>query len=205
MTSSLLRLRRALQLRARFPRLSSTLALLALSAPLLPAAQAQALGNAAQNPSVYVQGGWAERGTDSATLGVTLPWNAWRTELWGSELRGHWDVYLSRWSFDPRAGQPGHTLLLGVTPTLRLRPDQGRSPWFLEGGIGATVSDDRYITVRKEFGTRFNFASHLGFGLNFGEERRHELSLRLEHVSNGGIKKPNPGENFLQLRYAYHF
>lgn len=186
--------------------LSRAVALLALASPLLPAAHAQGMAtDATQSPSLYVQGNWAEKGTDAATLGLTLPWNNWRTELWGSEVRGHWDVYVSRWSFDAAAGQPSHTVLLGVTPTLRLRPDQGRSPWFIEGGIGATVASDRYITVHKEFSTRFNFASHVGFGVNFGEQRRHELSLRVQHLSNAGIKSPNPGENFVQLRYGYHF
>jgi hypothetical protein len=31
------------------------------------------------------------------------------------------------------------------------------------------------------------------------------VGLRLSHVSNAGIKEPNPGENFLQLRYARSF
>ena len=29
--------------------------------------------------------------------------------------------------------------------------------------------------------------------------------LRVEHTSNASIKKPNPGENFVQLRYGYTF
>jgi hypothetical protein len=27
--------------------------------------------------------------------------------------------------------------------------------------------------------------------------------LRLQHFSNAGIKKPNPGEDFLQLRLSF--
>jgi lipid A 3-O-deacylase len=27
----------------------------------------------------------------------------------------------------------------------------------------------------------------------------------VQHFSNAGIKKPNPGETFLRLRYAYRF
>ncbi len=36
-------------------------------------------------------------------------------------------------------------------------------------------------------------------------ERRHALVLRIQHVSNAGIKRPTPGENFLQLRYQASF
>jgi lipid A 3-O-deacylase len=35
-----------------------------------------------------------------------------------------------------------------------------------------------------------------------GRREAADLSLRLQHVSNAGIKEPNPGENFVQLRYA---
>lgn len=170
----------------------------------LGSAQAQPVSDAYHAPSVYVQGNWAEHGSDAATIGVTLPWSQWRSEFWGSELRGHWDINLSRWSFDGVAGYNSINVL-SVTPTLRLRPDQGRSAWFWEAGIGATLADDRYRTTNKEFSTTFNFASHLGLGVNFGAQRQHEVSVRVQHVSNASIKRPNPGENFVQLRYGFHF
>ena len=83
--------------------------------------------------------------------------------------------------------------------------DQGRSAFFVEAGIGATLADKRYQTPEREFSTRFNFASHLGAGLRLGARRQHEVMLRVQHVSNAGIKHPNPGNNFVQLRYALHF
>jgi hypothetical protein len=43
----------------------------------------------------------------------------------------------------------------------------------------------------------------MAVGRMFGAERQHELVLRLEHFSNAGIDHPNPGENFVQLRYAH--
>jgi hypothetical protein len=33
--------------------------------------------------------------------------------------------------------------------------------------------------------------------------RQRELVLRVEHFSNAGIKHPNPGENYVQLRYTH--
>ena len=32
---------------------------------------------------------------------------------------------------------------------------------------------------------------------------QEKLALRIQHFSNGSIKKPNPGENFIQLRYSH--
>ena len=174
-----------------------------LAAP--PALAQPATGDLSHAPSIYLQASRAEHGTDALTAGATLPWRQWRGQLWGGELRGHWDIYLSRWSFDGMGGH-NHSLVLGVTPTLRLRPHGGRSAWFWEAGIGATLASHRYRPVGQEaFSTRFNFASHLGLGVNLGAQRQHELLLRLQHVSNAGIKKPNPGLNFVQLRYALHF
>ncbi|WP_092951769.1 acyloxyacyl hydrolase [Paracidovorax konjaci] len=187
----------------------SRAALAARSAFFMLAATA-ALGVQAQTanaptPSVYVQGGWAEHQTDSATVGVTLPWASWRSELLGHEVRGYWDIYASRWSFDAVPGGASHTTLVGVTPTFRLRPDNGRSAFFWEGGVGVTYMDKRFHTPEKEFSTRYNFATHLGLGYSLGARREHEVMLRVQHLSNAGIKKPNPGDNFLQVRYAYHF
>ncbi|WP_375574962.1 acyloxyacyl hydrolase [Paracidovorax oryzae] len=174
-----------------------------LAAAAAAGVHAQTAGT--EGPSVYVQGGWAEHQTDSATMGITLPWTSWRSELWGSEVRGYWDIYASRWSYDSVDGGSGHATLAGITPTFRLRPDNGRSPWFLEGGVGITYMDKRYHTPHKEFSTRYNFATHLGVGYSLGAQRQHEVAIRVQHLSNAGIKSPNPGENFVQLRYAYHF
>ena len=77
----------------------------------------------ADTPAIYVQAGRARGGTDALTLGATLPWQGFRRQLWGGELRGHWDLYASRWSFNG-AAQHDSTVVLGITPTLRLRPDR---------------------------------------------------------------------------------
>ncbi|SDM11104.1 lipid A 3-O-deacylase [Oryzisolibacter propanilivorax] len=177
----------------------------AISTLLLAAQPALAQTPVADTPSVYLQAGRARGDTDALTLGATLPWRSFQRELWGSAVTGHWDLYVSRWSYDAVPGRSGHSTLLGVTPVLRLTPDQGRSAFFVEGGIGATYADKRYVTPDREFSTRFNFASHLGAGVRLGAQRQHELLLRVQHVSNAGIKHPNPGNNFVQLRYALHF
>ena len=75
----------------------------------------------------------------------------------------------------------------------------------LAAGVGLTATSSVYQTRQKHFSTSFNFGTHLAIGRSFGERREHEVSLRIEHFSNAGIKHPNPGENFVQLRYARRF
>lgn len=170
----------------------------------LPSAWAQAALPSAAQPGVYVQAASAEHNTDTLTIGYTLPWKDWHSSLFGADVRGYWDFALSRWSADGTDGR-FHTTVLGVTPSFRIVPDAGRSHLFFDAGVGATLASQRYVTAYKEFSTSFNFATHVGVGVAFGEQRQHELQLRIEHVSNASIRKPNPGENFVQLRYAFHF
>lgn len=155
---------------------------------------------------LYAEAGVAKGGTWTTSVGLNLPW-AFERRWWGGHLTGHWDAYISHWNArnaNPDGARESWTQL-AVVPTVRFRFDQGRSPWFIEGGIGLSVLDSQYRTHRKLFSTRFNFSDHQALGRNFGDRRQHELLLILRHVSNAGIEKPNPGENFLQLRYSIAF
>lgn len=188
------------------PGLLKALVLTAAAAAALPQALAQAPSTGSDSsPAMYLQYGAAEHSADSWTLGITLPWRNWQRSLWGGQVTGYWDLWAGQWSA-PLDGRDRRTAIIGVNPTVRWRGDGGQSPWFAEAGVGLSWAlNRRYVTDDKEFPTRYNFATHLGVGYLFGAQRQHELVLRLEHHSNAGIKKPNPGENFLQLRYARHF
>jgi lipid A 3-O-deacylase len=151
----------------------------------------------------FAVAGVAARGTDSLSVGAIWPW-AWRTQLPGGEVTAITEAYVSRWKARAAVGRQSFTQF-GLVPLVRLRRDEGRSDWFGELGIGVSVTDRVYNTPGKRFSTRFNFVDTLGIGRSFGAQRQQELGVRLVHMSNAGIKHPNPGENFLQLRYAVMF
>jgi opacity protein-like surface antigen len=88
---------------------------------------------------------------------------------------------------------------LGFTPVARW----GRSR-YLEAGVGAHVLSDLDVGNGTEFSTHFQFGDHIGAGFRFGERERYDLGLRFQHLSNGGMRNPNPGINFLILRLQYH-
>lgn len=156
-----------------------------------------------QTPSIYLQRDVAVHGSDAFTLGATLPWGRWQKSLGSGVISGFWDGYVSRWSYD---GIKHRRLwMLGLTPTVRWTPDEGRSAWFFQAGVGVTLTDHLYETVDKTMSTSFNFASHLGVGVRFGQARQQEVMLRVQHISNASIKHPNPGLNVVQLRYGYHW
>jgi hypothetical protein len=166
-----------------------------------PDAAARRSWAAAMRPrGVFAQFGVADEVT-AGTAGAIWNWDL---------LREPWSVYVetsvSRWQ--SRGGQPtDHGVLtqLALIPVFRYRMDQGRSPWFVEGGVGATVTSSIYRQGNTHFSTSFNFGDHIGMGYAFGAMRKNEIALRVEHYSNAGIKHPNPGKNFAQVRYVYYF
>jgi lipid A 3-O-deacylase len=157
---------------------------------------------AAEPVSVYTEGGQTfQHGvhTRGVTLGLRLPMQ--RT-FWDGRITGAWDVYLSQWNSDAATGQDRHYAQVGLVPMFRYRFDGGQSPWFVEGGVGLSYLDKTYYTPTGHFSTQWNFSDHLGVGRNFGDGGRHSLGVYVKHVSNAGLRQPNPGETFIQLRYS---
>ncbi|GIL05386.1 MAG: lipid A deacylase PagL [Betaproteobacteria bacterium] len=145
---------------------------------------------------VLVQSG---RASETTTLSLGLQWNwsrGWHLGEHG-RLAGHHEVSLGWWRVDDGAGAT--VTQIGVTPALRYWPDGAMHGWFYEGGIGVNWLTPLYRTPEKRFSTTFNFGDHLAVGYR-SAPRGWEWSLRMQHFSNAGINRPNPGENFVQLR-----
>jgi hypothetical protein len=115
------------------------------------------------------------------------------------ELGGYWDVSAGAWYSDE-----DKTLYdLSVTPVFRYQATGTGTP-YLEAAIGFHLLSDLRVESNKTFSTKFQFGDHIGAGVRFGPERRYDLQLRLQHLSNASIEHPNPGINFLQLRFQVH-
>jgi len=85
----------------------------------------------AQAHSVYAQWGGANTHSQSWTVGITGPID-WQTTLWGGRLTAYWDAYASAWNASQTVDGQRHFTALGLTGTLRLRPQDGQSAWFYE-------------------------------------------------------------------------
>ena len=179
-----------------------------LAAALLSLAASGVGAQARQDasPALYLEGGPNLHGgadTQSVAIGLMLPW-APNPSWQGGARSFYWDLFASQWRA-PYEGARRSVSQVGVIATWRYRFDGGASPWFVEGGIGASVMDRLYRADARSFSTTFQFTEVIGAGYSFGAQGQHELSLRLQHFSNAGIRTPNPGENFVRLRYAYRF
>jgi len=89
---------------------------------------------------------------------------------------------------------------LGLTPFAR---------WWLgantgaEVGVGPNVFSGVHLG-NKDTSTAFQFGSSLGLFHRL-QDSPWLFGIRLTHYSNAGIKDPNPGQNYVQLRVSYVF
>ena len=137
-------------------------------------------------------------GVDLWRVGAQWKWQSkW---FQGSEwhVGGYWDAQIGQWD------GASNITDLSLTPTFRLQRNSGLGP-YAEAAIGFHYLSGKNITGAKQFSTNFQFGDHIGAGYRFGDKGRYDLGVRLQHVSNGGIKKPNPGINFALVRFQYHF
>ena len=142
---------------------------------------------------------------ESYAIGIGIPVRVeWLTD--SPQLSARIDVEIAAWH--PHAqGVPGEirdATQFGVTPYLRYSP-RFCEGCYVEAGIGLQFVVPAYHDRDKQFSTAFNFGDALAIGKVWGVRRANDLSLRIEHFSNAGIKEPNPGQNFIQIRYARSF
>ena len=137
-------------------------------------------------------------------VGLQWKWNKqwFKRDQW--HIGGYWDLSLGHWRRDEVwAGQNDNITELGLTPTLRLQQNDGHG-MYVEAGVGAHLLS-RTSLGPKRFSTAFQFGEHVGIGYRFGDKGAIDLSLRYQHLSNAGIKHPNSGINFGQVRLQYWY
>lgn len=155
--------------------------------------------------TVFVQAGIGDQSTRAYVGGVTWDWK-WRHQYGFGTLSGYFEAAFGRRTTD-RNGVEGYAWMtqVGLMPVLRLRLTGSLADWFAEIGVGPNYILPLYRSGTKRFSTEFNFGDHLAIGRDFGDRHQYEVALRAEHFPNAGIAHPNPGENFVQLRYSYRF
>jgi hypothetical protein len=165
-------------------------------------AAALALG-ALLSPNAQAIDSWSLEAGSGNTVDVWRAGAQWKWQKkWFTDgawhLGGYWDLQIGQWK------GASNITDIGLTPTFRFAPASGLGP-YVEGAIGFHYLSGKNISTAKQFSSNFQFGDHIGAGYRFGDKGRYDLGLRLQHVSNGGIKKPNPGINFALVRFQYHF
>lgn len=121
-------------------------------------------------------------------------------------LGGYWDVSLGEWHPHNPAGGNHDVTDFGFTPVWRFTGrDRPAVAPYAELAVGVHYISQHDIYRGRDMSTHFQFGDHVGAGLSFGEHHAWDLGVRFQHLSNAGIKNPNPGINFYQIRAGYHF
>jgi hypothetical protein len=156
------------------------------------------------DPAFFIQGGSGDGAARSVGIGASFQFTR-------SDSPSHWAVYgegvLGEWFAihrEPGPGQRRSFTQVTLAPVVRYGFGESRAV-FVEVGAGASIITPHYHDRERTFSTTFNFDDHAALGFRFGDRDANELSVRVEHFSNAGIKNPNPGIDFAQLRFARHF
>lgn len=124
----------------------------------------------------------------------------------GWKWNQYWEVNLSYWYLYRHKEGEEDLFELGITPNVRVERDW-TSQWgrpYMEAGLGVHLLSKVHIGPR-DLGSALQFGTHVGFGLRFGSHEQWDIAYRYEHLSNAGLKEPNPGINFGMVRFGYRW
>lgn len=86
---------------------------------------------------------------------------------------------------------------LMIAPVVHYQFTQTQDPVFVEVSVGATYISQTRWEIYHDLSSRLLFADRIGVGYSY---EKTEISLNFYHISNAGIKPPNPGADMLLLR-----
>lgn len=93
---------------------------------------------------------------------------------------------------------------LSVAPVAHLeRRMSSKVALYVDGSVGFHLLSHTKVNDSREFSTAFQFGEFIELGVAFGLAYRYNIGLRLQHVSNGGIKNPNDGLSYGTLVFQY--
>ena len=154
--------------------------------------------------AVFVAG--RGHGVDMLSVGIRTPeLRTWNLDG-GGKLSLLGEATLSSWHSSDAGSQGNNLVDIGLTPMLRYFPAWATSRHFyLEAGAGVHGLSRTTMNSSRTFSTAFQFGEFIGGGVEFCPKGQCSLGLRLQHVSNGGLKEPNDGISFGQMIFGYRF
>ena len=138
---------------------------------------------------------------------VGAQWD-WQRQWWRfneTHIGGYWDFSVGRWRenrFRNVVGDTENIFDISLTPVFRLQRNS-KTGLYAETGIGLHYLPSSYNNNGRQLSDNLQFGSHIGAGYVFGN--RLDIGLSIQHMSNGGIRKPNDGVNFAVARASYRF
>jgi lipid A 3-O-deacylase len=156
------------------------------AALLLAAASAHAVDG------ISLDLGKGDRGASLVRVGGH--WNYELVKLAPHDIHPYIEVSVAHWHTEK-----SDLYDTAITPVFRYARSPHDGP-YVEAAIGLHILSGTHLQENVSLSTRFQFGDHIGVGVRRGH---YDVGLRLQHLSNAGLRNPNPGVNFLQLRLGY--
>lgn len=179
-----------------------------LAAPIKALGAMAALGACAlahADPGVHVAFG-RDPGHNINKYEVGINWDsgfAWGNQQgWLAKLQ--WEAELAEWNTLSGANHQNVTEF-GFSPIFRVEKRGGSMVPFLEASVGVRMMSHKATSDYHRSGSLFQFSDMVGVGMAFGPKTAYEAGFRYQHVSNAGIKQPNPGSGFYTGYVRYRF
>ncbi|MEI6001079.1 acyloxyacyl hydrolase [Paraburkholderia bengalensis] len=149
--------------------------------------------------------GVADHGVRKADIG-----GVWDPGLGWWEVGGYYftlvgEAHVAYWDIWERGATHSNIWEFGLTPVFRVIKSTGRIRPYVEAGVGVRLLSHVRETEDRTLSSFFQFADMAGVGAQFGEHQSYQAGFRFQHLSNAGIKHPNPGINFSQIYFQYNF
>ena len=139
-------------------------------------------------------------------LNAQWDWSRKLVEFGNWNLGGYWETTAGYWDNHSAARTHASIVELGFTPVFRIQQTKrsALAP-YVEAGVGVHLLSATSLSPQRQFGSSFQFGDHVGLGVRFGDKGQYDVGYRYQHLSNAGIKGPNQGINFNEVRLQYHF
>ncbi|APE04390.1 acyloxyacyl hydrolase [Alteromonas sp. MB-3u-76] len=122
---------------------------------------------------------------------------------WFGDIKLYWEASAVVWEYG-ETNTRSTSYAVSITPVFmkQITDIADKYPLYLEAGIGASYIGDQEV-AGKDIGSNYQFEDRLGLLMELDESQ--DVAIRYMHFSNGGLNSDNPGLDFLNLSYAYHF
>ncbi|NPT40522.1 outer membrane beta-barrel protein [Paraburkholderia sp. 1N] len=162
-------------------------------------------GSQASEFGIQLGGGVADHDVKKGDLG--LDWDPgvswWNIAGYYFTVVG--EAHAAYWNIDESGRARSSIWEFGVTPVVRFIRSSGWFRPYVEVGVGVRLLSHVRETDDRTFSSSFQFADLVGVGFQFGERQNYQVAFRFQHLSNAGIKHPNPGINFSEIYFQYNF
>lgn len=137
---------------------------------------------------------------------VAFQWDS--GHAWGNpagwQLAMGYELNVGYWNSTSQ-NNPRDPWEIGISPVFTLAWRRYHWVPFMEASIGVRLMSETRTSDDHEFSTAFQFGEFLGAGMAFGKDQRAAVGYRFQHISNAGIKAPNPGTTFHSVYVRYRF